>query len=54
MEPVSLLSGADLYEFGAGIRFAYFPETAVISHLHVLADGNTTEAAMIGREGMTG
>lgn len=54
LEPVSLASGEDLSEFGESINFAYFPETAVISHLHVMADGSVTEAVMIGRDGMTG
>jgi CRP-like cAMP-binding protein len=54
LEPVSLGCGEDLYGFGEGIRDVYFPETAVISHLHVLEDGSTTEAALIGKEGVTG
>src|ERR1043165_982590 len=54
LEPVSLSGGEDLYGFGEAIQDVYFPEAAVISHLYILADGSTTEAAMIGREGMTG
>lgn len=54
LEPVSLSGSEDLYGFGEAIQDVYFPEGAVISHLHILADGSTTEAAMIGREGMTG
>ena len=53
-EPVALAAGEDLYQFERGIHFAYFPESAVVSQLHVLADGNTTEAAMIGSEGLVG
>lgn len=53
-EPVALAAGEDLYQFEKGIHFAYFPESAVVSQLHVLADGNTTEAAMIGSEGLVG
>lgn len=53
-KPVAPASGEDLYQFERGIHFAYFPESAVISQLHVLADGNTTEAAMIGSEGLVG
>jgi CRP-like cAMP-binding protein len=52
--PVSLSSGEDLNELGEGAHFAYFPETAVISHLHILGDGDMTESEMIGREGMVG
>ncbi|MDT5293814.1 MAG: hypothetical protein QOJ76_694 [Acidobacteriota bacterium] len=54
LEPVSLSCGENLYGFGEAIRDVYFPESAVVSHLYILADGSTTEAAMIGKEGMTG
>jgi CRP-like cAMP-binding protein len=54
LEPVSLAFGEELYEMGNPIRSVYFPETAVISHMHLLADGSTAEAAMIGREGLVG
>jgi CRP-like cAMP-binding protein len=54
LEPVTLRAGEDLYGMDEGVRFTYFPETAVVSHLYVLADGNSTEAAMVGREGLLG
>jgi CRP-like cAMP-binding protein len=54
LEPVALLPNQDLYQFGRSVDFAYFPETAVISHLYFLEDGSTTGAAIIGREGMVG
>lgn len=54
LEPVSLTCGEDLYGLGEAIQDIYFPEGAVVSHLYILADGGTTEAAMIGRDGMTG
>jgi CRP-like cAMP-binding protein len=54
LEPVMLVAGEDLYQFEGGVTYAYFPESAVISQLHVLGDGNTTEAAMVGREGLVG
>jgi CRP-like cAMP-binding protein len=54
LEPVSLATGQDLYKFGKEMDFAYFPETAVISHLYFLEDGSSTGAAIIGREGMVG
>lgn len=54
LEPVPLSAGEDLYRFEGGVDFAYFPETAVVSHLYVMADGNTTESALIGREGFAG
>ena len=54
LEPVSLSCGEDLYGFGEEVCDVYFPETAVISHLHGLEDGSTVEAAMVGQEGLTG
>jgi CRP-like cAMP-binding protein len=35
-------------------HLVYFPESVVVSHLYVLGDGETTETAMIGKEGMIG
>lgn len=54
LEPVSLLAGHELYGFQQNIDFAYFPETAVISHLYFLEDGSTSGASIVGREGMVG
>lgn len=54
MEPVSLTAGHYLYGLGNKVDYIYFPETAVISHIHLLEDGNTTEVALVGKEGMTG
>lgn len=54
LEPVSLAAGHYLYGLGDEVNFIYFPETTVISHIHLLEDGNTTEIALIGNEGMVG
>jgi CRP-like cAMP-binding protein len=54
LEPASLAAGEVLYKFDAEMRYAYFPETAVVSHLYILTEGGMTEADMVGREGMTG
>jgi CRP-like cAMP-binding protein len=54
LEPVSLSCGEDLYGFGEPHEHVYFPENAVVSHLYVLADGSTAEAALIGKEGLVG
>lgn len=54
LEPVSLSAGEILYRLDEEIRFAYFPETAVVSHLYILSEGGMTEADMVGREGLTG
>jgi CRP-like cAMP-binding protein len=54
LEPVSLAPCEVLYRGKEGVRAVFFPESAVVSHLHVLADGSTAEADMIGREGVIG
>lgn len=54
LEPVPLRAGENLYSYAEHIHFAYFPETAVLSHVYVLEDGGTAESALIGREGMAG
>lgn len=54
VEQLPLRQGQVLYQYGESLQFAYFPESGVVSHLHVLADGSTTETAIIGRDGMIG
>lgn len=54
LENVSLSSGECLYQCDDYNEYVYFPETAIISHLHNLADGRAVEIAMIGREGASG
>lgn len=54
LEPVSLACGNDLYDGCDPVQDVYFPETAVLSHLYVLTDGSTTEAALIGKDGVAG
>jgi CRP-like cAMP-binding protein len=54
LEPVSLAAGEVLYKLDEEMRFAYFPETAVVSHLYIMSEGAMTESDMVGREGMTG
>lgn len=54
LEPVSLAAGEVLYKLDEEMYYAYFPETAVVSHLYILSEGGMTEADMVGREGMTG
>jgi CRP-like cAMP-binding protein len=54
LEPVSLAAGEVLYKLDEEMRYAYFPETAVVSHLYILSEGGMTESDMVGREGMAG
>lgn len=54
LEPVELACDENLYFLGDPPEFIYFPENAVVSHLHVLSDGGTIEADIVGRDGLTG
>jgi CRP-like cAMP-binding protein len=54
LEPVTFEAGRNVYELGKEIDFVYFPETAIVSNFHSLEDGTTSEAAIIGNEGMVG
>jgi len=54
LEPIFLACGEDINELSDSPRFVLFPETVVISHINVLENGSTSEAAVIGREGMIG
>jgi CRP-like cAMP-binding protein len=46
--------GDVLYESGANLRNVYFPTTAIVSLLYMLADGASAEIAVVGNEGMIG
>lgn len=54
LESISVAAGEYLYKSDEHSNYVYFPETAVISHLHTSADGKTVEIAMIGNEGVSG
>lgn len=54
LELVSLAAGAELFTPGQKPPYVYFPTTAIAALLYVMADGATTEIAVIGREGMVG
>src|SRR5256885_14498034 len=49
-----LVHGSVLYDTGAPIDVIYFPHTGVISLVVDLAEGQTIEAAMIGRDSLVG
>jgi CRP-like cAMP-binding protein len=51
---VQMPFGEVLYEQGCRSKYVYFPTTSIVSLLHVTADGATTEAAMVGKEGLVG
>ena len=54
LHPVELPLGAVLYESGVELDHVYFPTTAIVSLLYVLADGASSEIAVVGREGIVG
>jgi len=54
LEPVELPLGKVLYESGDRMSHVIFPTTAIVSLLHVLEDGGSTEIAVVGNEGVVG
>lgn len=43
-----------LYDVGEVVRYAYFPQSGMISLLSSTEDGRTIEVGMIGNEGVAG
>jgi CRP-like cAMP-binding protein len=54
LELVRLPTGKILQEPGDLVRFAFFPERAVISLLGLTDDGDAAEVAMVGNDGTVG
>ena len=54
LEPVSLVSGQHVFKPGEVPNFVYFPETTVISHLHILEDGSSAGTSIVGNDGVVG
>lgn len=54
LKDVSLVVGAAVHEQGARTLKAYFPTTAVVTVVHVLANGAPAETAIVGRDGFVG
>jgi CRP-like cAMP-binding protein len=54
LEPVALASGMALYESGRPQPYLYFPTSGIVSLIHVLGNGASTELALTGREGVVG
>lgn len=46
--------GDILYEADAKLRYIYFPTSAIVSLLYVMANGSSAEIAVVGREGAVG
>jgi len=51
---VPLPLGEVLYESGSRQRAVYFPTTAIVSLLYMMADGASAEIAVVGNEGIIG
>src|SRR5271168_4839899 len=54
LEAVSMPVGQVLYEPGATLSHVYFPASAIVSLLYVMANGASAEIAMVGNEGIVG
>ena len=54
LEYVEMPLGMVLYEAGETLEHMYFPTTAIVSMLYVMADGESAEVAVIGNEGFVG
>src|SRR5207237_5202856 len=54
LEPLDMPLGLSVYESGGAQGFVYFPTTAIVSLLYVLAGGESAEIAVTGNEGLVG
>jgi CRP-like cAMP-binding protein len=54
LDLVALPAGSVLFEQGSALRSVVFPTTAIVALVYVMADGATTEIAVVGREGVLG
>ena len=54
LKPVDLAAGQVIYEAGESLEFVYFPTTCTTSLVSHTTDGDSSELAMIGRDGMVG
>ena len=54
LEPIMMRLGDVLYESGGKLSHVYFPTTAIVSLHYVLENGNSSEIAGVGNEGVLG
>lgn len=54
LEPVALPTGMVLCETGCSPTYAYFPTTAIVSLLNITEDGESSEVAVVGNDGVVG
>ena len=54
LEKVDLILGDSLVESGQAMQHVYFPTDSIVSLLCVMEDGDSTEIAVVGTEGIVG
>jgi CRP-like cAMP-binding protein len=54
LESVEMPLGQVLYESGGTLSHVYFPTTAIVSLLYVMANGASAEIAVVGNDGLVG
>jgi len=54
LELVPMPLGSVVYESGSRLDHVYFPASAIISLLYVMADGASAQMAVVGNDGMVG
>ena len=54
LELVDMTLGLVLYESGGTLSHVYFPLSAIVSLLYVMANGASAEIAVVGNEGLVG
>src|SRR6266436_6732594 len=51
---IELPLGREVYDAGRREKYIYFPLTSIISSIHLMKNGDATEVALTGCEGMVG
>lgn len=54
LEPIVLYHGEVIYQAGEQIKYAYFPETCLVSMQTIFTNGTSVESGLIGYEGAVG
>ncbi len=54
LERVDLLQGQVLSESGRAAAYVYFPTTAIVSLLYMTVEGESSEFAVVGKDGVVG
>src|SRR5665213_1236225 len=54
LEWIDMPQGLVLRESGQIMRYVYFPTTAIVSLMHLTAEGDSAEIAVVGNDGLVG